>query len=115
MTSEPPDPPVLYDEISRSVNFHFRNSCCVLPALRQVKTALLMCSPVAQARNSFGEDLLIGTEKWKSCMLTLPEPPPRFPEKEPVFCSPHEKDMSSISFSWPFCRLSPSMPSIFKK
>src|ERR1035438_8102563 len=102
MTSEPPDPPVLYDEISRSVNFHFKNSCCVLPALRQVSAALLMCSPVAQARNSFGEDLLIGIVKWKSCIETLPDPPPRLPENEPAFDSPQENDISSSSFSCPF-------------
>ena len=93
----------------------FRNSCWVSPALRQVSFALGMCLPVAQASNSLGEALLIFMTKWKSCMLTLPAPPPPPAENVPRLVSPKLQDSSSISFLWPSCFDSPSMPSIFRK
>src|ERR1035437_10123218 len=84
-------PPVWYEEMKTSVNVYFRNSCCSLPALRQVRIALLMCSPLAQARISFGVDLLTPMTKWKSCIATLPDPPPPPAPMEPTLVSPDRK------------------------
>src|SRR3954464_9744828 len=108
-------PPVWKVEISRSLKVIFRYSCCSLPALRQVRMAFLMCSPLAQARNSFGEDLFIFITKWKSCMLTLPAPPPPPPEWEPLCDSLQLHDSRSISFLCLSSCDSPSIPSIFRK
>src|SRR5262249_52395506 len=73
-------PPVWNEDTSRSVMWMRRYSCCSLPALRTVRTAFRMCSPLAQASISLGEALLAFMVKWKSFMLTLPaRPPPLLP------------------------------------
>src|SRR5450631_1766861 len=108
-------PLVWYEEIRMSENVYFRNSCWVLPAFRQTRIALLMCSPVAQARTSFGVALLAFMTKWKSCIATLPEPPPPPAPIEPEFVSPHDQEWSWISFLCVLSWASPSIPSIFKK
>src|SRR5262249_43437175 len=90
-------------------------SCWSLPALRQVKTAFLMWSPVAQANISLGEALLTFMTAWKSCMLTLPAPPPPPEECVPDWDWPQLHDSRSIE---PLCLPSvdsPSPPPIFRK
>ena len=56
-----------------------------------------MCSPLAQARNSFGLALLTFITKWKSCICTLPAPPPPPAQMVPALVSPQENDMIWIS------------------
>src|SRR5947209_1415277 len=90
-------------------------SCCSPPALRQVRMALLMCWPVAQASISLGVALFTVMVKWKSCMLTLPAPPPPPPAWVPVWVSPQLHDWTSISFLCLASVDSPSMPSTFRK
>src|ERR1035437_6922638 len=84
-------PPVWYEEMKTSKNEYFRNSCWSLPAFRQVRIALLMWSPVAQAISSIGVALLTPMVKWKSCIATLPDPPP------PVQTAPIESDWTPMS------------------
>src|ERR1035437_1635539 len=91
-------PPVWYEEMKTSKNEYFRNSCWSLPAFRQVRIALLMWSPVAQAISSIGVALLTPIVKWKSCIATLPDPPPPPAPMEPALDSPQAQDWSWISF-----------------
>src|SRR6185503_2591683 len=108
-------PPVWYEDTSRSLNVYFKNSCCSLPALRQVRMADLMCSPVAQASNNFGVALFTFITKWKSCICTLPAPPPPPTDIVPLCDSPQDQDSTSISFLCLESALSPCIPSSFKK
>ena len=53
-----------------------------LPAPRTpLSVAILMCDPLAQARNSFGDALLMRLTKWKSWNDALPAPPPPPPPR----------------------------------
>src|SRR4051812_29547735 len=70
-------------------------ACGSEPALRTVRTAFLMCWPVAQAAISCGPALLASMTKWKSCTLTLPAPPP--PLKVPELVAPQLKDWISMA------------------
>src|SRR5512144_2128191 len=49
---------VWYDPTVTSVSVHLRNSTGLPPERRTVRIAFLICSPLAQARNNFGEALL---------------------------------------------------------
>jgi hypothetical protein len=74
-----------------------------------------MCWPLAHARRSFGEALLVRAMKWKSWNEALPAPPPPPAPAVPVWDTPQLNDASSIS---PLCFesvLSPSTPSILRK
>src|SRR3982750_4275702 len=82
-------------------------SCCSLPALRTVNTASGMCSPVAHASARFGEALQVRMAKLKSCMFTLPDPPPPPEPALPELDSPQENDSTWISA---LCFLSEDSP-----
>src|SRR5262245_45301891 len=108
-------PPVWYPETSTSLMMTLKYSCCPLPALRQVSTALGMWVPLAQDSISLGDALFRLITKLKSFMLTLPAPPPPPLEEAPSWDSPQLQDTRSIS---PLCCLSadsPSIPSSLRK
>src|SRR5262245_54194710 len=113
-SSPPVDPPSAYVEIRTSLILIVRNSNCSLPAFTQVSVASLMCSPVAHLVWRACDALLVAMVKWKSCIWTLPAPPPLPVPAVPAFDPPQLKDEISISFSCPFCWLDPSIPSIFR-
>src|SRR5262245_46733663 len=73
-----------------------------------------MCSPDAHLVARVGDATLVAMVKWKSCIWTLPAPPPLPVPAAPAFVSPQLKDEISISFSCPFCWLEPSTPSILR-
>src|SRR5437764_14786543 len=95
--SEPAEPPVWKELTIALVSSIFRNSCCSLPALRQVSVAFLRCSPVQQAVKSLADALSVFFTKLKSCNATLPVPPPPPLENEPALLPPNAHDASSIS------------------
>src|SRR3954453_8002999 len=102
-------PPVWKLETSRSENVYLRNSCCCLPALRQTRTACLMCSPEAQASATLGDDLLDIIVNWMSCITTLPAPSPAPNPAVPLCVWPQLNESISIS---PLCVESWDSPSI---
>src|SRR5262245_14563939 len=81
-------PPDWKELISTSLRVSLRYSCWSLPALRQVSTTLGMCWPLQQARNNFGDALLVIITKEKSCRLALPVPPPPPWAWEPCWLAP---------------------------
>src|SRR5688572_10773534 len=115
MMSEPAAPPVWKELTIALVRTTTRNSCCSLPALRQVSVTDLRCSPVQHEVKSLADALSAFFTKLKSCSATLPVPPPPPDEKEPALEPPKLHDSSSIS---PLCLSSvdsPSTPSILRK
>src|ERR1700704_5504132 len=87
--------------------------CCRPPAFLTVRTAFLMCWPVAQALNRSGDAFDCLCVKLMSWKLAFPAPPPP-PGADPVWVTPHENDKTSTSPLWASSALSPSIPSIFR-
>jgi hypothetical protein len=83
--------------------------------LRAVSVAVLMCCPVAQAFISDGLARFRCITKWKSCIWTLPAPPPPPGLPDVTIVSPQLQDSMSISSLCFASTLSPLMPSNFRK
>src|SRR5688572_18616850 len=87
-----------------------KSACALLVARAPLSDASLMCVPVAHARNSLGDALLILATKCRSWNDTLPAPPPP-PAGAAAWLAPIEYDCTSISPLWAACSDSPGMPS----
>jgi hypothetical protein len=74
-----------------------------------------MCLPVAHASISFGEALLNFITQEKSCIETLPVPPPPAGAVAAAWDSPQLQASTSISFTCLLSVLSPSIPSSLRK
>src|SRR5262245_45657905 len=74
-----------------------RYSCCVPPALRDVRTASSKCLPVEQASISVGDALSISCVTLISLRFALPVPPPPPSPIVPVLDTPKDHEWSSIS------------------
>src|SRR5262245_54580040 len=80
-----------------SVSLTVKYSCCSVPALRQISSALLRCWPSAQARNSTGEALLTFMTKSTSFMDTLLAPPPPPEDCVAGWLSPQDHNSRSMA------------------
>src|SRR4051812_46444855 len=74
-----------------------RYSCWPLPALREIRVASLMCSPVAHFVISTGDALSTACMKLRSEKLAFPAPPPPPWLIVPVWDTPNDHDRMSIS------------------